>query len=143
MIAGINGAGQQQFEREFVARPEYLSEIRQWVQALAASASLRPGQIEDLLTAVDEAASNAIRHGVPRDGGRIQISYTAGAAGVGVMVKDHGRGFAVPQAPTMPSPEATGGRGLPLMCALADSVDITSGPNGTIVRLFKCSDPAM
>jgi anti-sigma regulatory factor (Ser/Thr protein kinase) len=57
------------------------------------------------------------------------------AAGLLVRVRDQGKGFAVPKTPRMPSPDAPGGRGLPLMCALADSVEIAAGKRGTTVTL--------
>jgi anti-sigma regulatory factor (Ser/Thr protein kinase) len=54
-----------------------------------------------------------------------------------VEVRDQGDGFAVPGTTAMPGPEAPGGRGLPLMCALADAVEIASSPRGTTITLKK------
>ncbi len=40
-------------------------------------------------------------------------------------------------ATAMPSPDALGGRGLPLMAALSDSLEITSTSHGSIIVLNK------
>ncbi len=72
----------------------------------------------------------------------VRVVCRHGLNSVQVEVQDQGRGFAVPSPPVMPSPEATGGRGLPLMCALADSVEIASSDHGTRVTLRKAGKEA-
>jgi anti-sigma regulatory factor (Ser/Thr protein kinase) len=97
--------------------------------------------MEAFLTAVDEAVANAVRHGSPRGAqSRIHVSCQPLPRGLLVEVRDQGKGFVVPERPRMPDPEASGGRGLPLMCALADSIKITSGRKGTTVTLKKTSE---
>jgi anti-sigma regulatory factor (Ser/Thr protein kinase) len=54
-----------------------------------------------------------------------------------VAVSDSGSGFRPPAHPTMPSPLATGHRGLPLMQALVDRVDVASHGHGTTVVLVQ------
>lgn len=123
---------------EFAAKAEYLAEIRRHVERLGAETALSRRQMDDLLTAVDEATANAIRHGSPQnENSRIRVVCHSQANGLSVEVRDEGAGFAIPNTPAMPGPEATGGRGLPLMCALADSVEIASSPEGTAVTLRK------
>ena len=125
--------------RDFPARAEILIEIRRMIEGIAEHTHLTKEQTEDLLTAVDEAAANAIRHGSPKEGPKslVRIHCTGDTKSLRVGVRDFGRGFAVPESPTMPSPEATGGRGLPLMVALATAVEIASSPQGTEVTLTK------
>jgi len=134
-----NGGGSKSTSRDFPPRPEILVEIRRMVESIATRTTLEREAVEDLLTAVDEAAANAIRHGTPASGSdtiiRIICSYTPDS--LEVRVRDFGTGFTVPDQLVMPIPEAMGGRGLPLMIALADAVSIQSTPEGTTVTLHK------
>jgi anti-sigma regulatory factor (Ser/Thr protein kinase) len=124
---------------EFSARAEHLAQVRKLVERLAARSDLHRDEVDDFLTAVDEAVANAIRHGSPRGGDHDSVRVTGRslADALVVEVEDHGKGFAIPSAPVMPSPDAPGGRGLPLMCALADTVEIASDQHGTRVTLKK------
>ena len=139
----INDAGNitiaTETSRDFPARPDILSDARRMVEGCASQTHLSKEQTEDLLTAVDEAAANAIRHGSPKEGpnARLRIICQHTENWLEVRVRDFGTGFAVPEVPTMPAPDAMGGRGLPLMVALADSVAIASSPEGTTVTLIK------
>ena len=119
-------------ELEFFARPDRLAEVRKLVERLAAKTRLNKEEVEDFLTAVDEAAANAIRHGSPQ-GERSLVKVVCQI----VEVRDQGNGFFVPGNARMPEPDAPGGRGLPLMCALADTVEIASNPKGTTITLKK------
>ena len=125
-------------ELEFFARPDQLADVRKLVERLAAKTRLNKEEAEDFLTAVDEAAANAIRHGSPKGERSLVkvVCHTLPAALI-VEVRDQGEGFAVPGTTAMPGPEASGGRGLPLMCALADAVEIASSPRGTTITLKK------
>jgi serine/threonine-protein kinase RsbW len=130
-------------ELEFPAKPEHLVDVRRRVQELAADTSLTRQDTDDLLTAVDEAVANAIRHGSPNGPkSRVRVSCQSAPTGLTVEVADQGKGFAVTVAPRMPGPEALGGRGLPLMCALADSVEVASGSDGTRITLKKKREPS-
>ena len=125
-------------ELEFYARPEQLMEVRRLVERLGKKTPLSRSELDDLLTAVDEAAANAIRYGSPlgtRD--RVRVVCHLLQNGLLIEVRDNGNGFTAPHSPTMPEPEASGGRGLPLMCALADSVEIASSSRGTTITLKK------
>lgn len=92
----------------------------------------------DLIVAVGEALSNAVRHGQP-DGRRgvIDVIVSAFDDRVVVEVADEGRGFDGSHG----GPDdlyATSGRGLMFMRALVDRVDFgSSGQGGTAVRLTK------
>lgn len=123
---------------EFFARSDQLAGVRKLILRRAAKTLLGKEEIEDFLTAVDEATANAIRHGSPR-GERSLIKvvcYTLPTALI-VEVQDQGQGFVLVNAAVMPGPDAPGGRGLPLMCALADTVEIASNAKGTTITLKK------
>lgn len=125
-------------EMDFSADARYLSEVRRTVERFASGTSLQRTEVDDFLTAVDEAVANAIRHGSPHDhGSRVHVLCERFADAIRVEVRDQGNGFAIPSSPKMPSPEASGGRGLPLMCALADRVEVASTDAGTVVTLQK------
>ena len=126
-------------EMEFPASPERLSEVRRALEQVAAGTRLSRMERDDLLTAVDEAVANAIRHGSPRGKeSKVCVHFETTPAGLAVSVQDEGQGFTVPSAaPTMPGPESNGGRGLPLMCALSDRIEIAANSGGTRVSLEK------
>lgn len=126
---------------DFPSRAEVLIEVRRMVEQAAAGTTLGREAIDDLLTAVDEAAANAIRHGSPKTGPNafLRITCLNAPNSIEVRVRDFGTGFSVPESPVMPEPDAMGGRGLPLMVALADSVAIESTPSGSTVTLIKRS----
>lgn len=125
-------------ELQFYAKPEYLADVRKLVERLASKTSLDREAIDDFLTAVDEAVANAIRHGSPQgEQNVVRVNCHRLADVLTVEVQDEGRGFSASDMPSMPGPEAMGGRGLPLMCALADSVEVASSAKGTRVTLKK------
>lgn len=125
-------------ELKFPARAEHLLDVRKAVIRLGKGTPLRRDQIEDFLTAVDEAVANGIRHGSPRgEENFVHVYCQRQGDALSVEVRDEGGGFSVPRAPAMPGPEAMGGRGLPLMIALADRMEVKSSPHGTRITLHK------
>jgi anti-sigma regulatory factor (Ser/Thr protein kinase) len=87
----------------------------------------------DLCVALSEALTNAVRHGA---GDVITVSWRITPTRCEISVRDEGPGFAPPENPTMPEPDALAGRGLPLMNVLADEVDVRSAPGrGTEVYI--------
>lgn len=125
-------------ELEFFARAEHLADVRKLVDRLASKIMLGREPKSDFLTAVDEAVTNAIRHGSPRgERSLIRVVCRPLPDSLIVEVRDEGQGFPLGASPAMPEPDASAGRGLPLMCALADSVEIAASPKGTTVTLKK------
>jgi serine/threonine-protein kinase RsbW len=107
------------------------------VEVCALDAGLSEVGIADLILAVTEACSNAIRHsGSPEFG----VTVEELADGVEVEVVDDGL-----FRNRMPVLEATGGMGLLLMTALVDTITVDEGRSddpGTTVRLTKKRPPA-
>jgi len=125
-------------ELKFPSRAEHLVDVRKAVMRLSRATPLDRQQIEDFLTAVDEAVANAIRHGSPQgDKNFVYVTCRRSDAALAVEVQDEGSGFRMPRRAPMPGPEAMGGRGLPLMIVLADKMEVRSSPQGTIVTLHK------
>lgn len=126
------------------ARPDYVALVR---VVLAAAASIDPDsrddRIDDLRVAVSEAVTNAVEaHELGETDSRVEIRCITRGNEVEVTVRDRGPGFdpdAVPVLPEADTPERLffeGGLGLPLMRRLVDKTDITTGDDGTLVKLF-------
>ena len=78
--------------------------------------------LADVLLALDEAVSNAIRHG-SRGGEPVQVSVERDGDWVEMTVRDGGPSRRLPRLPAEPPPVyQTGGRGLWLILQLVDEV---------------------
>ncbi len=86
------------------------------------------------MLAVAEACNNAILHA---GGSEFTVSVMVEGGRAMVTVADNGAGFEPPVRPTMPSPQSMGNRGLALMRALVDDVDVASNAGGTTVVLVQ------
>ena len=106
-------------------------------RALAAELAGVPADedvLQDFLLAVDEMTSNALRHG----GRPVDLRLWVGADRVVCTIADHGTGWDDPFAgygPAHGNDLSHGGMGLWLARQLCDHVDITTGPDGALVRL--------
>jgi anti-sigma regulatory factor (Ser/Thr protein kinase) len=117
--------------RELSFTAESLSGLRHSLSAWASTERLGAERVEELILAVNELATNSVRHGggggtllmwrekdtllcEVRDPGQIEPSILAGA---------------------LPPPDASGGRGLWLVHQLCDVVQIRSSSAGTVVRV--------
>jgi serine/threonine-protein kinase RsbW len=85
----------------------------------------------DVLLALDEAVSNAIRHG-SRGGQPVQVSVESDGEWVEMSVRDAGPTPRLPRLPDEPPPVLeTGGRGLWLILQLVDEVRLQRVGAGT------------
>ena len=84
--------------------------------------------------AVNEAVTNAIRHGASDEEDMIHMSIVADSERLTFAVRDRGT-FVMPEVDGAET--AAGGRGLALMASLVDEVDLHIDPGGTTVRLSK------
>jgi PAS domain S-box-containing protein len=95
--------------------------------------------LDDLLVMVSELCTNAVRAASGAPGGVSLRAWDEGDRLV-LEVEDDGGGnnaFELPDEEHLPDPEATGGRGLFLVRALADAIDVLPGADGTIVRVTR------
>jgi serine/threonine-protein kinase RsbW len=100
------------------ARPENVAVVRHVLGALAEVLNLPEAVREDMRLAVTEACTNVVRHAYSDAGGTIGVVVRPAGDALEVTVWDTGRGIG-------PSPDTGGpGLGLPLISALADTVDI-------------------
>jgi serine/threonine-protein kinase RsbW len=88
--------------------------------------------VDRLVLASAEACNNAILHSASRS---YVVTVDIDTNICTITVSDEGSGFDVPQPPVMPGPESAGRRGLALMDALVDQVNIDSSTSGTTVVL--------
>jgi GAF domain-containing protein/anti-sigma regulatory factor (Ser/Thr protein kinase) len=108
-------------EREVLADVRLM--MRRWLHAHGAD----DDEAYDIVVACQEACANAVEHayGPGRRSFELQASYADGR--VSVTVRDHGR--------WRPPRGANRGRGLPLMDALMERVDVSYTDEGTVVVL--------
>jgi anti-sigma regulatory factor (Ser/Thr protein kinase) len=100
------------------ARPENVAVVRHVLGALAEALDLPPAVTADIRLAVTEACTNVVRHAYGDRAGDIDVVVRPRGRALEVIVADNGRGMG-------PSPDTSGpGLGLPLMAALADSLEI-------------------
>lgn len=116
------------------ATADQLSEIRRRLFAWLEPTGVSSAVAADIVLAVNEACTNCIEHAY-RDiePGLIEIeaSVEAGPDGdrIVICVADFGTWRAPPSQPT------TRGRGLPIMTAMSDDVDLARTSAGTTVRI--------
>ena len=115
------------FGVQFPTTPEALASmravLRRWLRHVGGDEQ----EIAEIVTACGEAATNAIEHAGSGGGAPFEVSGRLEDRAVHLTVRDHG----VWRAPR-PGDQ---GRGLSLMRALMDSVQVTPTPDGTTVRL--------
>jgi serine/threonine-protein kinase RsbW len=100
------------------ARPENVAVVRHVLGALAEALALPSSVTEDLRLAVTEACTNVVRHAYADGDGAIDVVVRPKGDALEVIVADEGRGLG-------PSPDTAGpGLGLPLIAALADTLEI-------------------
>ncbi|WP_247596210.1 MULTISPECIES: ATP-binding protein [unclassified Rhodococcus (in: high G+C Gram-positive bacteria)] len=102
--------------------------LNQWLTGL----DVDPNRVYDVVLATYEALANSVEHAyagasVP---GTLDLhaQFVPSTGSIEVVICDHGE-WAVH------APDATRGRGVPLMHALADTTAVTSDHDGTTVRL--------
>lgn len=120
------------FRREPAAVPA----ARAFVRHALRSAGVPPDIGDSLVQAVAEACNNAILHA---DGDTFAVAVNVVGGVCTLAVSDLGCGFDPPEHARMPSPRAIDHRGLALMEALVDHVNVSSTPAGTTVVLVQDS----
>ena len=108
-----------------------LSEVRRFVRDHSAVQALNASRTADLLIAVNEVASNSIRHG----GGDGVLRVWQGEESVICEIRDNGHISHPLVGRERPPADADGGRGLWMANQLCDLVQLRSNAGGTAVRL--------
>ena len=119
--------------------PDDLASVRYMVALQAEAAGVDVGRARELVTAVNEIATNSVRHG--GGAGRFRIWQEDSA--LVCEIRDSGR-FADPLADRQrPSPTHTAPRGLWLANQLCDLVQIRSFADGTVIRMHMRHRPQL
>jgi PAS domain S-box-containing protein len=115
------------FSVELAAQPEALASMRNLLRRWLRHASGTDQEIAEITTACGEAANNAIEHAGTGGGALFEVEGSVQGREVDIVVRDYGA-WRRPR-------EGDQGRGLSLMRALMDGVDVTPTPEGTTVRM--------
>jgi serine/threonine-protein kinase RsbW len=137
-VPGQNAAGHVEFvHRSWPADPEQLVMIRRELGGWLAPLALSEVETADVVLAVDEAAANAVRHAYgPDESGVVELTLWTENGTLCIEVVDHGRWRPPAEKPTQ------GGRGIPLMSHMSESVLIHYDGRGSRVLLRHRIRPA-
>jgi serine phosphatase RsbU (regulator of sigma subunit)/anti-sigma regulatory factor (Ser/Thr protein kinase) len=120
------------FAIDIPARPEELAGLRRALGAWLARTRVTAEEAMDIAMACNEAAANAIEHAYREEGSAPAVVEVAARCepdgALEVSVRDRGRWRRIP-AP------GDRGRGLPLMRAVMERVDVSTGSEGTVVTM--------
>jgi anti-sigma regulatory factor (Ser/Thr protein kinase) len=108
-----------------------LEAVRQFVSRHAAACGLGPRRKDDLVLAVNELATNSLRHA----GGGGLLRVWRNGTGLVCEVRDDGRIEQPLVGRERPTPDQEGGFGLWLVTQLCDLVQVRSFPQGSVVRI--------
>jgi serine/threonine-protein kinase RsbW len=105
--------------------PGIRSAVRSWLRAVGLSDQAQ----QDVLLAVNEAATNAVEHAYPSDasGDTVDITFWTEPDHLWIQIDDHGHWKTPATGPT------GRGLGIPMMQRLVDSIMIKYGERGTSV----------
>jgi serine/threonine-protein kinase RsbW len=107
-----------------------LAAIRSIISKAGRSAGLSEDATTDLVLAVNELATNVVRHG-----GGTGLMWVWSANGcVFCRVTDSGPGMTVPRIEP-PPPGSVTGRGFWMIQRMTDKMDVQTGPHGTTVTI--------
>jgi integral membrane sensor domain MASE1/anti-sigma regulatory factor (Ser/Thr protein kinase) len=109
------------------AEPRVLAPLRQTLRRWLRESDADPHVAKDILLACGEVCTNVIQHAYGAKEGPLEISLDVRDGMAEVTIRDRGR--------WRPSSGTHGGRGLPLVQELMESVELTGGPDGTVVRM--------
>ncbi len=126
--------GRATSELRLPAQASELGLAREYAHEAAAAFGFDAERCYEVAFAVNEAVTNAIRHGRPDEHGRIHLSALSDGERLTLTVRDYGT-FVARAAGGAPSPES--GRGFALMAGLMDTVQLCVAPGSTTVRLSK------
>jgi serine/threonine-protein kinase RsbW len=116
------------------AAPEGVARARALVREAAAELRLDAVTTWELVLATSEAFANAVEHGRPCAAGGICVRVDGRAGGVGVEVSDCGR---FPASWSTGKPRGDGGRGIRIIAAITDHLEVVRSAGATRVRFAK------
>jgi serine phosphatase RsbU (regulator of sigma subunit)/anti-sigma regulatory factor (Ser/Thr protein kinase) len=115
------------------ATPEALVSVRRLLRRWLAVHGAGEEELHDIVVACQEACANAVEHAYGPGHAHFDVEAEHREAQIRVIVRDRGR--------WRPPRGSHRGRGLPLMRALMESVDVEHGADGTVVVLERTLQP--
>jgi anti-sigma regulatory factor (Ser/Thr protein kinase) len=128
-------AARERFELRIPADPSRLRSVRRSVTRWLAAGGVDPEAIADIVLACSEACANAIEHAYGPGDGVVEIEGLLRGRDVRLQVRDVGR-WREPR-------DGDRGRGLRLIEACMDDVEVDSSATGTEVRMHRAPVPAV
>jgi len=116
------------------AAPASVRAARSIVCHAATEAGLDHGGTWDLMLATSEAVANAIQHGTAWANQCILLTTTPSSRGLRIEVCDRGTFGEAPQPAGL---EATCGRGIRIIRAVVDRLEVENGSGRTVMRFEK------
>ncbi|HZB05977.1 MAG TPA: ATP-binding protein [Thermoleophilaceae bacterium] len=113
------------------AAPEGAPQARALVREAASELELDANTTYELMLATTEAFANAVEHGTPCKTGGVFVCVRSHGRGVGIEVCDCGGCF--PSPPDSRKPRAEGGRGIAIIAAIMDRLEVL--PDGDVTRV--------
>jgi PAS domain S-box-containing protein len=132
LLALQNTPMADRFSIALPAEPEALASMRALVRRWLRHAEGSEQEVAEITTACGEAATNAVEHAAASGSRPFEVDGVVRGREVEITVRDHGA--------WRPPRDGDQGRGLSLMRALMDAVDVTPTSEGTIVRLRRVLD---
>ena len=128
----------EKLETVYAPRPALAAQMRLALRAYLAEQALEDEVACDVVLAADEAFSNAVTHAGGADG-VIRVSAWVSESEASVEVQDDGGGFAFRRSDprSVPDVRSTNGRGVFLIESIMDEVIVSSGREGTTVRMVR------
>lgn len=120
-------------ELRIAAGPGQLRLAREYVEHAATAFGLEDRECYEVVVAVNEAVTNAIRHGAPDERGHVRLQTRIERERLTFIVLDSGSFEPAPGV----AAGGSGGRGLGLMASLMDEMVLRTGPAGTAVELSR------
>ena len=119
----------ERLELKLPAEPTALASVRRALRRWLEQGSVSEEEGYEIVLACNEAFANAIEHAYGPADGFAQMEATSSKNEITIIVRDFGQ-WREPRGENR-------GRGLELIDAVMDSVDVTKSPNGTIVRMTR------
>ena len=120
---------------------EYLTNIDDFIEGILRGYEVEESTIADIAISVSELVNNSVSHGNKSDDGKtVAVSIAKKGDDVEIKIEDQGTGFD-PQAISNPLDEENllkdTGRGIFIVNALMDKVDVQTTKDGTITTITK------
>lgn len=120
----------QRLKLRLPARPEVLPVVRATAHSWLTSAGVAPPVARDLVLAINEACANAVEHSGARRSNCVEVDGEVDGSELVLQVRDYGS-WRNPCAP------GDRGRGLLIIRALVDDLDVVRSEDGTELRFTR------